>query len=444
MAKRYRIYNDDVMRWAEKYKGEKFHALLTDAPYHLTTITKRFGKNGSAPAKFGKDGAFQRVGKGFMGQEWDGNMISFQPETWAALGEHLYPGAFGITFGGSRTAHRIAVAIEDAGFIIHPMIGWVYGSGFPKATRIDRQIDYHDGSQNWKGHRYGLQALKPALEPIIIFQKPYDGRPIDNIVVNGAGALNIDAGRIVRQPNDRFEYGVDGDENQTTGQSGIYGTFKEVSPYNPDPAGRWPANFILDASMANILDAQSGIQKGGFVRNKTAGARPFNNNGKDTGYHTDEVIDELDGGASRYFFQVQTQIELADPFKYSKKASTKERNAGLDDAKDIVYAQSGGAQSKKKQGKDEYLQDSIGLNRINVRKNDHPTVKPIDLNKYLASLLLPPVDYAPRRLLVPFSGVASEMIGALLAGWEYVEGVEIGKHYCELGEKRIRYWLKQK
>src|SRR3990172_7316084 len=125
-----------------------------------------------------------------MGQSWDGGDVAFQPETWAAFMKVLYPGAFGMAFAASRNWHRLAVAIEDAGFIIHPTIFcWVQGQGFPKATRVK-------GQDAFEGHRYGLQALKPAVEPIIVFQKPYEGKPIDNITQTGAGTLNIDAARI--------------------------------------------------------------------------------------------------------------------------------------------------------------------------------------------------------------------------------------------------------
>jgi site-specific DNA-methyltransferase (adenine-specific) len=213
---KYKIYNQDVREWAKEYAKGKFHALLCDPPYHLTSIVKRFGKKNSAPAQYGTDGVFSRASKGFMGQEWDGGDVAFDPETWSALGEHLYPGAFGMAFSASRNWHRLAVAIEDAGFVIHPTIFlWAQGQGFPKATRIDTQIqpkseqkvvgksnrhnskDFGKGGGNpvynthpggvpdltmptdevaarWVGHRYGLQALKPAVEPIICFQKPYE------------------------------------------------------------------------------------------------------------------------------------------------------------------------------------------------------------------------------------------------------------------------------
>ena len=137
----YDITHGDVLAWAAAYDGPLFHALITDPPYHLTEITKRFGGPNAKPAQYGSDGAFQRTSRGFMNAQWDGGDIAFRPETWAALGRLLHPGAFGMAFASTRGFHRMAVAIEDAGFIIHPMICWNFASGFPKATRIDVQID---------------------------------------------------------------------------------------------------------------------------------------------------------------------------------------------------------------------------------------------------------------------------------------------------------------
>ena len=148
------IVTGKVLRWARGYSGPPFHALLCDPPYEL----------------------------GFMGKDWDASGVAFRPETWAAFARVLYPGAFLMAFASSRGWHRLACAIEDAGFRIHPSIfGWCFGSGFPKATRI---VDAASGrvsgdpgtrpeaASTWAGHRYGLQALKPALEPIIVAQKP--------------------------------------------------------------------------------------------------------------------------------------------------------------------------------------------------------------------------------------------------------------------------------
>jgi hypothetical protein len=203
---------DDVLHWAATYDGPKCHALCADPPYSLK----------------------------FMNSAWDDD-IAFRPDTWRALAQHLLPGAFGACFAAARGWHRLACAIEDAGLIIHPsifMLGWAQGSGFPKATRIDTQLDkaaglqrctpyqdrrngpntrpstkgdkYSTGYTNdvaasapatplaaaWAGHRYGLQALKPALEPIILWQVPYEKRPVDSITTYGAGALWVDGSRI--------------------------------------------------------------------------------------------------------------------------------------------------------------------------------------------------------------------------------------------------------
>lgn len=420
----YKINLGKIEDWCNSYKGAKFHAILCDPPYHLTTITKRFGAEDSAPAKFGTDGLFQRASRGFMGKQWDGGDVAFRPETWHAMGEHLYDGAFGMAFASARGFHRMAVAIEDAGFIIHPMIGWIYSSGFPKATRIDTQIDKVAGKLNerisgsrkgtgytklnvsqgaqqrfttefneysepvtdlaksFSGYRYGLQALKPALEPIIVFQKPYLGRPIENISQNGAGALNIDAGRI---------------------------------------GSRWPANFVIshtpDCKIIGYKESEA------YQINRwTDNAHPFGG-GAGNDFETEtmagsqeaiwecspdcpcKLMDSQSKGSDKFFFQSGFEYENEElPVYYCSKASQAERNAGLDES------------------------------------CPHPTVKPLSLNKYLAGILLPPDAYTPRRLLVPFSGVGSEMIGGLLAGWDYVEGVEMTDEYIPVAEDRLKFW----
>lgn len=143
----YSLHHANVLEWAATYDGEPFHALITDPPYHLTSITERFGKQGSAPAQFGKDGAFQRASRGFMNAQWDGGDVAFRPETWYALAQHLYPGAFGMAFASTRGLHRMMVAIEDAGLIIHPtmfnsILLWTFATGFPKAARINPPGDW--------------------------------------------------------------------------------------------------------------------------------------------------------------------------------------------------------------------------------------------------------------------------------------------------------------
>jgi hypothetical protein len=406
----------DAVKWAQEYDGAPFHALLCDSPYHLTSIVKRFGKDNSAPAQFGKDGVYSRSSRGFMGKQWDGGDVAFHPETWAAFGNVLHPGAFGMAFASSRGWHRLAVAIEDAGFIIHPSIfGWAYGSGFPKATRVNH------GAEGFDGHRYGLQALKPALEPIIVFQKPYQGRPTDNITQTGAGVLNIEGGRI----------GTDEiPSNQWTDNAHPFGGGAGNEYETVTNKGRWPANFILlDDGAAEALDRQTGEltsgAKDGTYKGWGAGREIY---GDSKEYHHHCEADS--GGASRFFFRVSEQIDSADPVYYEAKASTEERDAGLREFDALASPQEYGL-----------MDDGVhSAHKNEPKRNPHPTVKPLALTRYLATLLLPPAAYAPRRLFVPFAGVASEMIGAFQAGWEDVTGIELTPEYIPIAESRLKYW----
>ena len=444
------IVQADVMDWCKGYKGPKFHALLCDPPYEL----------------------------GFMGKKWDKSGIVFDPDTWAALSEHLHPGGFGMAFASSRGWHRLAVAIEDAGLRIHPSIfGWVFGSGFPKATRIDTQIDkaagaerepsgimrhcglHHRGGSDcytddgwkaenrngdyvedtipatdlaraWEGHRYGLQSMKPALEPIIVFQKPYDGKPVESIVETGAGALNIDGARIGTEPGlqrpARQGKGISGGWAGYTQEPGKYGT--------EDGQGRWPANFYVDEEAAARLGEQSGELKSGKLS-------PSNNvkasSGWSGGSQPDRVkslFEPNKGTAARFFFNVNRQIDESDPVMYQAKASRKERDAGLDH---LPLQERPGTFDD-----DNYEWKKGGHVVAAPRRNAHPTVKPIDLTRWLATLLLPPAEYGPRRILVPFSGSGSEMIGAHLAGWEEIVGIEMDAEYVEIARARLEHWSK--
>jgi DNA modification methylase len=119
-------------------RGETVHAVVCDPPYHLTSVVKRFGGEGAASAQFGTDGAFARASAGFMGKKWDGGDIAFRPETWRLAYDLLPPGGYLVAFGGTRTFHRMAVAIEDAGFELRDTLFYLYGTGFPKSHNLDR------------------------------------------------------------------------------------------------------------------------------------------------------------------------------------------------------------------------------------------------------------------------------------------------------------------
>lgn len=405
-----------------------------------------------------------------MSKHWDGGDIAFRPETWAALGEHLLPGAFCMAFSGARTYHRMACAIEDAGFILHSMIGWVYGSGFPKATRIDTQVDRAAGkmdervclgtyktsksgpmhqpnggglfsddnyqwkpyakieipatemARTWSGHRYGLQALKPALEPICVFQKPYAGRPVDSIVKYGAGSLWIEGGRIAH--NDPLGKPSDGMAGKSAGIMGNT-VMRHRDNTGPEPAGRWPSNLLLDPCAARALGEMSGERNVGGARatRRTAGDF-FAQGGRSLVGYGDT------GDASRFFQQCDYALEQAEPFSYNAKAGRTEREAGLlGHAPCLVCGGYDTLFHVGKTGKQEPC-----------HRNGHPTQKPLSLAKYLSTLLLPPVEYAPRRILCPFFGTGSEGIGAHLAGFDEVLGIEMEPQYVEWARARVAHW----
>ncbi len=156
-------------------------SIVCDPPYHLTSVVKRFGKDNSAPAQYGTDGAFKRASAGFMGQEWDGGDITFDPTTWSHMLRVLKPGGHLLAFSGSRTYHRMAVAVEDAGFEIRDQVLWLYGSGFPKS---------HKQADGWG------TALKPAHEPVVMARKPFKGSVAANMAKWGTGGINIEGCKV--------------------------------------------------------------------------------------------------------------------------------------------------------------------------------------------------------------------------------------------------------
>lgn len=127
----FKVINGNSLDVLDTLQENSVDAIVTDPPYGLTSITKRFGKENSAPCQEGKDGSFQRLSRGFMGKEWDGSGIEYNIELWRKALRVLKPGGYLLAFGGTRTYHRIACAIEDAGFEIRDCLSWLYGSGFP-------------------------------------------------------------------------------------------------------------------------------------------------------------------------------------------------------------------------------------------------------------------------------------------------------------------------
>ena len=225
------LVNGDCLEEVQKLvdKGVQVDSIVTDPPYHLTSIVERFGKEGSAPAK-DKDGAFQRQSKGFMGKEWDGGDIAFRKETWELFMKVLKPGGHLLAFSGSRTYHRMAVAIEDAGFDIRDQIMWLYGSGFPKSHNL--------------GDGWGT-ALKPAHEPIVLARKKIEGTNKQNREKYGTAGINIDACRVGLSEGDDPRLGGKGTWKTDKMAKNVYGDY-EGKKAGSSELGRFPANVMHD------------------------------------------------------------------------------------------------------------------------------------------------------------------------------------------------------
>lgn len=219
-----------------------FHGCATDPPYHLLSIVKRFGSATAAPAKVGATGAFARSSKGFMGQEWDGGDVAFQAETWAHVWRALRPGGHLAAFSADRTYHRMAVAIEDAGFEVRNMFAWMYGTGMPKSHKVP-------GYDGWG------TMVKPGLEPICFARKALAEKTIArNMASFQTGALNIDAARVpwasaadeqeAKNKNRHADFGSGARENSVY----MADSRARSEHGNYDAAGRHPANVVTDGS----------------------------------------------------------------------------------------------------------------------------------------------------------------------------------------------------
>jgi len=345
---------------------------------------------------------------GFMGKSWDSSGIAYNVELWKECLRVLKPGGHLLSFGGTRTWHRVAVAIEDAGFEVRDSIAWMHGSGFPKSLDVSKAIDKAAGAEREviteiirdlfgdreeekettdrrdDGTTYGLghsgkvvsseaitpeaqqwegwgTALKPAFEPIVVARKPLIGTVAANVLEHSTGALNIDGSRIGTAQN----------KINTYDNRGPFGDSQEGNQYTSKTVeGRWPANVILDEYSAEILDEQS--------------------------------------EASRFF--------------YCAKASKSDRNEGLEDLADgQIYPQNN---SKERQ--------EINSTANTKAKNFHPTVKPTALMTYLVKLVTPPNGI----VLDPFTGSGSTGKAAILSGFQFV-GIELTEDYWPIIKGRL-------
>lgn len=418
MAKELRLLNGDCLDKLKELENNSIDSIVTDPPYGLS----------------------------FMGKKWDYDVPSV--EIWQECLRVLKPGGHLLAFAGSRTYHRMAVRIEDAGFDIRDQIMWIYGSGFPKSHNIGKSIDNMQGNQRQvvgkgtggktakgfnlsdeqrnagtgilpteydytKGNSIGEgwgTALKPAHEPIVMARKPISEKTIaENVLKWGTGAINIDESRIKHNEPIKVMKAQEGG-NKVFGQGGRYEETTELKE-----EGRWPANVILDEEAGQILDEQSGNKKsakrGSKYNKPTEHTNTYTPVASD--YRDDNTYDD-EGGASRFF--------------YCPKASKRDRDHGLD-----KFEEKGKGWSNYLPPTTNGTSDKIH-DRTTTMKNIHPTVKPTELMKYLIRLVTPKAGI----VLDPFMGSGSTGKAAMQEGMWFV-GIEREKEYYEIAKQRIEY-----
>jgi DNA modification methylase len=404
----YSIIQGDCLIELPKMQANIIDSCVTDPPYHLTSIVKRFGSETAAPAK--GNGAYIRVSKGFMGKIWDGGDVAFRSETWEQVLRVLKPGAHLLAFGGTRGFHRLVCAIEDAGFEIRDTIGWLYGSGFPKSLDVSKAIDRAaaaerevittgdpvkrmipgadqnvdewikdngreftpniseaatDDAKRWSGFGTGL---KPAMELICVARKPLSEKTVAaNVLKHGVGGINIDACRIPGA----FKSGWSKSGSKAS---------KNIAMSGANYA-RWPANVCHDGSeeVLQAFDAAGPLSSGtGAIKKATAAGYQANAYGKESRAAGTCMISHGDSGSAARFF-------------YTSKADAADR-----------------ADSK------------------------HPTVKPVDLMRWLIRLVTPPGG----TVLDPFCGTGSTLLAADQLQFNAI-GIEADETYATDAQRKF-------
>jgi len=384
------LIEGDCREVLREFADNSIDSVVTDPPYALTTGKK----GGSGPKSVNLESPYgrARITTGFMGKAWDNGDTAFDPAFWADVLRVLKPGGHVLSFGGTRTYHRMACAIEDAGFEIRDQIGWLYGSGFPKSSNQDGE---------WEG--WGT-ALKPAWEPIVVARKPLIGTMAANLAAHGVGALNIDGCRVSTDGEViKLALGDPAKRSGVVGSDlGISGASKEkfqaaqrASIERANEMGRWPANVIHDGS-DEVLDAFPNAP--GQMASTSSSRKTQNVYGemrRGNGRENEPSADSDNDGAVGFKMKPgarRLDSGSAARFFYCAKASKKDRGEG----------------------------------------NVHPTVKPTDLMRYLVRLVTPPNG----TVLDPCMGSGSTGRGAVLEGFNFI-GIEMSTEYMDIADARI-------
>lgn len=417
-------------------------SVVTDPPYGLSDhIPKEVAAYLSAWLE-GKPYRSKR--KGFMGKRWDSWVPG--PEIWRECLRVLKPGGHLLAFAGTRSMDLTCMAVRLAGFELRdsighahdgldaPLLAWVYGSGFPKSHNLGgctcrTETDEHasdcrintPGWSDWQG--FGT-ALKPAWEPIILARKPLEGTVAENVLKHGTGALNIDGCRIETTENLNggayAQVGGRSESQSLHGASGMNVAGKTTGKDFVQPVGRWPANLIhdgsddvvsafpqapgqlVDASLDSTARKTQNVYRG-MARGRRGEVSRDNENQGVVGFRMRPGARREDEGSAARFF-------------YCAKASRRDRNEGLDDP---------GPQFRH----GATLRD---VENTETKGNNHPTVKPTELMRYLCRLVTPPGG----TVLDPYMGSGSTGKGAVLEGFKFI-GIEREPDYVDMARARI-------
>ena len=476
-TERFTLHHGNCLDVLRTMPDNSVDAIVTDPPYGLEFMGKEWDapwkNSGTVLDDPASVGGFQ---DGAGGNPYSRSRIRYGRENGAAVGFQLWfheiavellrvlkPGGHLLAFGGTRTYHRLACAVEDAGFEIRDSLHWLYGSGFPKSLDVSKAIDKAAGAERvvtgtkrvtpkgvsaaetrtasaagafggeakdvpitapatddahrWQG--WGT-ALKPAHEPIVLARKPFAGTVAANVLEHGTAALNIDATRIGRQPTD---VSVAGRRTATFGTQETVSGGDGSGGWTQNDAGRWPPNVLHDGD-PEIVER--------FPTTSTWAAK----NPKQ--YETDSVFgvgginfgkaDE--GSAARFFPALGFDDTDAASFLYCAKPNKKERNAGLDH---LPKQQGGGMAGTA----DKSLKTGSGNERDGTAQNFHPTVKPLALMRWLVRLVTPPDGV----VLDPFAGSGTTLCAALLESKQAV-GIEMTDDYLPIIRGRVA-WAQQ-
>lgn len=368
MSDRWAVHHGDCREVMQAMDAESVDSIVSDPPYGLS----------------------------FMGKGWDHGVPGV--EFWEAALRVAKPGAHLLAFGGTRTFHRLTVAIEDAGWEVRDCLGWLYGSGFPKS---------HNLHGEWQG--WGT-ALKPAWEPIILARKPLSGTVAANVLEHGTGAINVDGCRVAGVVP-KTVHGV------SSRQGEVYGKYRdEPQESNPSLLGRWPANLIHDGSDEVVGLFPANAPSGGVTHQPNRSGFSGFRSGRDDGTNIQRAPDS--GSAARFF--------------YCAKASKRDRDEGCEGLEERACKNcttgGNGEGDKRTIGR----QSSIEKEPLAKARNHHPTVKPTDLMRYLCRLITPPDGL----VFDPFTGSGSTGKAAMLEGLRFV-GAELSPEYIEIARARI-------